>query len=175
MIFYLYYDTHVLEGSGQVFGTVVGDQFVNYRVSLMRVTKYFIFHLFFIFSCLIALVVLVIVLTGIFLVYTKSISIRTRSRDWEDFLLNDEEAKDWRTKTRGKKNFNKYGGEEEVTKEGCLGIFLPLESKESPQASLTLMLIQTILSSSRLSFSWCNNPSLEELLWKSLIYPSRPF
>jgi len=53
--------------------------------------------------------VLVIVLAGIFPIYTKSASVRTRFRDREGFLLEEEEAKDWRTKTRGKKNFNKYG------------------------------------------------------------------
>ena len=66
--------------------------------------------IFFLFSCLIALVVLVIVLAGIFSIYTKSNFAWTRSRDWKDFPHKEEEAKDWRTKTRGKKESNKHGG-----------------------------------------------------------------
>jgi len=60
----------------------------------MKLTKYFIFYLLFLFSGLIVLVVLVIVLAGIFLIYMKSISIQTQSRDREDFPLKEEEAKD---------------------------------------------------------------------------------
>jgi len=52
--------------------------------------------IFFLFSCLIVLVVLVIVLAEIFPIYAKSNLIRTRSCDWKDFPVKEEEAKDWR-------------------------------------------------------------------------------
>ena len=51
------------------------------------------YFFFFPIYCLIALVVLVIVLAGIFSIYAKSISIRTRSRDQEDFPFEEKEAK----------------------------------------------------------------------------------
>jgi len=144
----------------QVFGAVARTNLLTIELVLRNWLSVLFSFVFFPIYCLIALVVLLIVLAGIFPIYTKSISIRIWSWDREDFLLKAEEQKIKEQRCDARRtSTNMAAGESHLRRTlrdfvtpGVQGIASSIARPNVDANKLKLKL---------LSFPWCNNPSLE--------------